>query len=190
MANEPSMQPDSGGTVAGQKETSGFSGTRDGGSDATNEPGQYPPGVSYETELFGTRLPTGTGAPGSQGARVNSGEDPTNQPGQLDEGLSGEGPSETSATGAPGMSTTPNSGGGADSITYTRPGAYLSGTYKSDTVSSDISGPHDATGANDEGYASGGPQLPGIKGNEPQAGDGRYQPGSGRVLRGGRSVRP
>jgi hypothetical protein len=86
-----------------------------------------------------------------------------------------------------GTGTTANTTGGAESITYTRPGSPYSGTYKSDTVSDDTSGTRDSTQANDEGYGTGGPQLPGLKGNEPVPG-GRYQPGSGRVLRGGRAV--
>jgi hypothetical protein len=52
-------------------------------------------------------------------------------------------------------------------------------------VSDDLEGPHDSTQANDQGYGTGGPQLPGIAGNEPVPG-GKFQPGSGRVLRGGR----
>jgi hypothetical protein len=62
----------------------------------------------------------------------------------------------------------------------------MTGTYQSDSFSDELSGPQDSTQANDEGYATGGPQLPGIKGNEPTAGGNRYQPGTGRVLRGGR----
>ena len=49
-----------------------------------------------------------------------------------------------------------------------------------------VSGPDDWTQAIDGSYAGGGPQLPGIAGNEPVPG-GQYQPGSGRVLRGGRA---
>lgn len=183
MAREPSMTPDGGGQVSGT--SPGQAGVA-ASSDVTTEPGQYPPGVSYETELFGVRLPTGTGAGGTRGA--SGGADPTNQPGQLDEGISGEGPAQTADTGAPGMATSPNGGGGGQTITYTRAGSYLSGTYKSDTTTDDTYGPTDSTQANDTGYATGGPQLPGIRGNEPQAGDGRYQPGSGRVLRGGRGA--
>ena len=78
-----------------------------------------------------------------------------------------------------------NGTGGPDTITYTRPGAYLTGTYQTDTVSDSVSGPSDWTQAIDGSYAGGGPQLPGIAGNEPVPG-GRYQPGGGgRVLRGG-----
>ena len=56
------------------------------------------------------------------------------------------------------------------------------------SISDDTSGPRESTQANDEGYGSGGPKLPGMA--EPVPG-GQFQPGSGgRVLRGGRAVRP
>ena len=71
-------------------------------------------------------------------------------------------------------------------MSFTRPGSPLSGTYKSDQVQDDLEGPTDSTQANDIGYASGGPQFPGNKGNEPRAGVGPFQPGNGKVLRGGR----
>ena len=153
-------------------------------ADPTNEPGQYPVG-GWGPSIFGGPLPTGTGAPGTQGARAGA-SDPTNQAGQVEDGLTGISTQQITETGAPGSSTTPNQGEGGDSITYTRFGSFLTGTYQSDTVSDELSGPQDSTQANDIGYATGGPQLPGIAGNEPQAGDGRYQPSSGRVLRGGR----
>lgn len=198
MAISPSQRPDdnsttAGSTVAGTDPSSAISGTRDS-SDPTNEPGQYPPG-NWANALFGGPQPTGTGAPGTQGAHHSAATDPTNQPGQLDEGLSGLGPSDTADTGAPGTSTpgaavTPLNTGGPDTVSYTRPGSFGSGTYQSDTVQTSLSGPEDSTQANSQGYATGGPQLPGIAGNEPEAGRGRFQPGSGgRVLRGGRAVR-
>ena len=184
MPNEPSQTPDGGGQVSGGAPS--VSGTGSSG-DVTNEPGQYPVG-NWGSAFFGGPLPDGTGAPGTRGATGSS--DPTNEPGQISDGLTGITDAEITETGAPGMSTTPNTSGGASSISYTRPGSPYSGTYKSDTTSDDLSGVHDSTQANDEGYATGGPQLPGLKGNEPRAGEGRYQPGSGTVLRGGRSVRP
>jgi hypothetical protein len=78
--------------------------------------------------------------------------------------------------------------GGSDSVTYTKPTAGLN-PYEQITANDEVSGPGDWTGAGDGGYATGGPQLPGIKGNEPEAGSSRYQPGGGSVMRGGRSVR-
>ena len=96
--------------------------------DPTPEPGNYGP------SLFGVALPQGTGAPGSQGATQSGATDPTNQPGQLNEGISGEGPADTADTGAPGSTGAANGGGGPDTVTYTRPGSYLSGTYQQDTV--------------------------------------------------------
>jgi hypothetical protein len=149
------------------------------GGEVTNEPNQYP------SMLFGVAMPMGTGAPGSAGA--SGGADPTNQPGQLSEGISGEGPSDTADSHAPGSAGQQNSAGGPDAVQYTRPGSFLTGTNQTETVNDSISGPNDWTQAIDGSYAGGGPQLPGVQGNEPVPG-GRYQPGSGRVLRGGRAV--
>ena len=170
----PGQVPPGGGKVSG-------SGAPDAagayGGEVTSEPNQYP------SSLFGVRLPQGTGAPGSGGAA--GGADPSNQPGQLTEGISNTGPSDTADTGAPGSMGQQNSGGGPDSVTYTRPGSYLTGTNESDTVSDSISGPDDWTQATDGSYAGAGPQLPGVKGHEPTS----TGAGGGRVLRGGRSVR-
>lgn len=162
------------------------SGRGGSGADPTNEPGQYPPGS--DGGIFGGPLPTGTGAPGSAGGGGRTG-DPTTEPGQLTDGLTGISDRDIASTGAPGsQGTTPSSGGGPDSVTFTRPTAGVT-PYETLGVRDSVSGPQDWTQANDDGYGSGGPQLPGIRGNEPQAGGGRFQPGSGRVLRGGRSVR-
>ncbi len=149
--------------------------------DPTNQPGQYP------GSLFGMPLPAGTGAPGSTGASWSSATDPTNQPGQLDEGLTGIGPPQTDHTGAPGTQGARTSlGSGPDTVTFTQLSAGI-GHYDTKTVSDSISGSGDWTGANDMGYASGGPQLPGIKGNEPSVNDGPYTAKSGgSVRRGGR----
>lgn len=166
------------GNVSGTREGGAFSGTHDAGTDPTNEPGQYP------SSLFGVALPQGTGAAGSAGA--SGAADPTNEPGQLTEGISGSGPSVTANTGAPGSTGAQNSsGGGPDSVTFTRPGSFLTGTNVQDTVSDTVSGPADWTQAIDGSYAGGGPQLPGVKGNEPTS----TGAGGGRVMRGGRSVR-
>jgi hypothetical protein len=154
------------------------------GGDPTAQPGQYPPSRS---DIFGGPLPSGTGAPGTRGGGGDN--DTTVAAGQLTDGLTGTTDAEITQTGAPGTSTSPNSSGGGSSVKYTRPGSFLSGTYKSDTVSEAVSGPGSATEANQEGYATGGPQLPGIRGNEPEAGSSRFQTGGGTVLRGGRSVR-
>lgn len=194
MAVSPSQRPDDnaaapGAMAAGSDDTRPWSGTPNHDGDPTNMAGQYPPG-NWGSALFGGPQPDGTGAPGTQGARYTPETDPTNEPGQLTEGLSGIGPPETDESGAPGMSTTPNTEGGSTAISYTEPGGYLSGTWQQETVRDDLAGSRDSTQANDEGYNSGGPQLPGIAGNEPGAGAGRWQPGRGRVLRGGRDVRP
>ncbi len=162
-----------------------YSGVNEG-SDPTNEPGQYPVG-GWGDAIFGGPLPSGTGAPGSPGGGSGA-TDATNEPGQTQDGLTGISESEIVKTGAPGTQGAVDTDSGADSITYTVPGAGISGNNY-ETVSDNVSGPRDWTGANDGGYATGGPQLPGLAGNEPEAGRGQYQPGAGRVMRGGRAVK-
>ena len=167
-------------TVAGERETQAYSGRHTSG-DPTNEPGQYPPSI------FGMPLPSGTGSPGSQGARIGTGTDPTNEPGQLNEGISGLGPSDIAKTGSPGSQGASNDlSSGADTVVYTKLSGGL-GPYQTSTVRADVSGPKDWTAANEQGYGSGGPQLPGVKGNEPTADGGPFTPSAGgRVMRGGR----
>jgi hypothetical protein len=156
------------------------------GGDVTVQPGQYPPGETHG--IFGGPLPTGTGAPGSSGGSGGDG-DPTNQAGQDVDAFAGVSGGDLTSTGAPGSAgATGSTGGGGDSVDFTRPGSYLSGTYAQDTVRGNIDGPQDWTQANDSGYGTGGPKLPGM--HEPQAGSGEFQPGrGGRVLRGGRPAR-
>lgn len=157
-------------------------------SDPTNEPGQYPVG-DWGTAMFGGQLPTGTGAPGTQGGGT-AGLDPTDEIGQTTDDFTGLPSSAITGTGAPGTQGAEVGQSGGTSITYTRPNDGL-GMYDTTTVSDDLDGPKDSTQANDSGYATGGPQLPGLKGNEPTPGSGRYQTGSGgHVMRGGRAVRP
>lgn len=199
MAISPAHKPDDnstapGSNVSGSSPDRAWSGTDAHDGDTTTMAGQYPPG-GWGSAIFGGQLPTGTGAPGTRGATWDGGNsDPTNEPGQTQDTFTGIPDGEiggTGATGAPGTATDPNTEGGGTMISFTAPGSYSSGTYQSETLNDDISGTRDSTQANDEGYASGGPQLPGLKGNEPRAGDGRYQPSAaGRVLRGGRAVRP
>ena len=173
MANLTPGQQVGSGDVSGGRESGAFSGTHDAGTDPTVEPGQYP------SSFFGVSLPMGTGAGGSAGA--GGGADPTNEPGQLTEGISGLGASATADTGAPGSGGQQNGSGGGTSISYTRPGSFLSGTNQQDTVTDNISGPSDWTQAIDGSYAGGGPQLPGISGNEPTS----TGAGGGRILKGG-----
>src|SRR5258708_38058335 len=124
MAVIPGQQPPGGGDVSGAR---GPDAAGAYGGEVTGEPGQYP------ASLFGIALPQGTGAPGTAGAARTA--DPTNQPGQLTEGISGTRPADTADTGAPG---TEGSGmdpaGGADSISYTPPGSFLTGTHMQATV--------------------------------------------------------
>ncbi len=170
---------------SGKTTESGRSGDSKGAADPTGNLG-YPPG-GWGTAIFGGTLPMGTGAPGSA---VNEGgaTDATNEPGQTHEALAGVSDHDVVSTGAPGTQGAVDSAGGT-SITYTCPNDGL-GPYHSDSVSDDVDGPRDSTQANDQGYATGGPQLPALKGNEPQAGSGRYQPGGGHVMRGGRAIHP
>jgi hypothetical protein len=178
MAVTPAQRPDSGNLTNRSTQTSGTSSK----SDPTNEPGQYPPG-----SFFGIAVPSGTGAPGTSGAGT-AGGDPTNEPGQV-AGLGPFGVSQAGVvkTGAPGSAGAPPDGGpeSGTTVTYTRPGSYLSGTYEQDTYHDDISGAGDWTQANEEGYAGGGKQLPGIQGNQPTS----TGAGGGHVMRGGRAVR-
>jgi hypothetical protein len=139
--------------------------------------------------MFGGPLPQGTGAPGSQPTRRTAAEsDSTNLPGQLGEVFTGvpvshaTGYSPSLKIGTPGAD--PSTGTGPDAVSFTRPGSYLSGSYAGGTVRDEVTGPGNWTEANDSGYATGGPQLPGIGGNEPQAGQGRFQPGAGQVRHG------
>lgn len=154
------------------------------GSDPTNEPGQYPPADTHG--IFGGQLPSGTGAPGSAGGRAPA--DPTIEAGQLSDTMTGVPDSGITGTGAPGSQGSEPGSGGGSAVTFTRPTAGYAAN-ETVTVNDETSGPKDWTQANDDGYATGGPQLPGLAGNEPQAGQGRFQPGGGTVLRGGRAVR-
>jgi hypothetical protein len=170
MSVIPGQKPPGGGDVSG---AAGPDAAGAYGGEVTNEPNQYP------SSLFGVVLPQGTGAPGSAGASGAS--DPTNQPGQLTEKISGTGPADTADTGAPGTQGSGVDGpGGADAITYTRPGSFLTGTNIQDTVQDDISGMNDWTQAHDGSYG-GNLNLPGIVGNQPTS----TGAGGGRVLRGG-----
>lgn len=180
MANSDHYPP-SGKTGADSRPYSGLAET----SDPTNQPGQYPVG-GWGTAIFGGPLPDGTGAPGS--ARGPEPLDATNELGQTVDGYTGVDNTALVQTGAPGSQGAQDRSGGP-AITYTMPQDGI-GPYVNTTVNDSVDGPTDSTQANDSGYATGGPQFPGNKGNEPQAGGGRYQPGGGRVLRGGRAVRP
>jgi hypothetical protein len=155
-----------------------------GGNDPTTEPGQYPPADDHG--IFGGPLPTGTGAPGTAGGHGAS--DPTVEAGQLTEDFTGVPARDVTDTNAPGSGgASASDGAGPDAVDFTRAGSYLSGTYTSDTVRDSIDGAGNWTEANDSGYGTDGPKLPGMA--EPKAGQGPYQPGGGRVLRGGRAVR-
>ena len=177
--------------ASGKTDTTGrpYSGITES-SDPTLQPGQYPVTPDWGNAIFGGPLPDGTGAPGSTGGR-SGGLDPTNEIGQVTDSFTGIPDGQiggTGATNAPGTQGAQDGPGGTP-VTYTMPQDGI-GPYYTTTVSDDLNGPQDSTQANGGGYATGGPQLPGLKGNEPQAGSGRYQPGGGRVLRGGRAINP
>jgi len=158
-----------------------------GGQVETGPPSGDGHNPQYHMSLFGFSGAqfADSGAPGSQGASpTDASTDPTNQPGQLSEGLSGTGPADVADSGAPGTMGAQNGGAGPDRVTYTEPGSFLSGTNTSATVNDSISGPGDWTQAIDGSYG-GSVNLPSITGNQPQAGSGPYQPGSGRVRHGG-----
>jgi hypothetical protein len=172
---------------AGEDETGASSGVRER-DDVTSLPGQLP--GENDHGIFGGPLPAGTGAPGSEPSRrTASPADATNLPGQLGEVFTGV-PVSDAAGYSPSLKigtqgAVPSTGTGPDPVSFTRPGSYLSGTYAAETVRGDIEGPGNWTEANDSGYATGGPQLPGIRGNEPVAGGDRYQPGApGRIRHG------
>lgn len=136
------------------------------------DPNQYPPTGS--DAIFGGPLPTGTGAPGTAGASGSA--DATNEPGQVSDGLTGVTEAEITQTGAPGSAGSPAGDHGSASVTYTRPNDGI-GPYEQ------VSGGSDGTEANADGYAGGGPKMPGIA--EPTS----TGAGKGNVMRGGRNVR-
>lgn len=159
-----------------REQTVGRNGRSDG-PNVTLMPGQYP------ADLFGVRLPDGTGAPGTGGASpTDASADATNMPGQLNEEFSGEGPDETAETGSPGSQGVVNSAGG-EGITFTPAGYLDGGPYREASTSAHVDGMGDWTQANTDGYA-GGKTLPGLEGNRPTS----TGAGGGRVMRGGRAV--
>lgn len=152
---------------------------RSDGPFVTVQPHQYP------GDLFGVALPQGTGAPGTQGSvPTDASADATNMPGQLEEKVSGLGPADTAETGAPGSQGAVNSSGG-DTVTYTPPGYLDGGPFRDATAQGHVDGMGDWSQANTDGYA-GGPTLPALEGNRPTS----TGAGGGRVLRGGRAVKP
>jgi len=145
------------------------------GVDPTLEPG------NYGDSLFGVQLPQGTGSPGS--APGPGPTDPTVQEGQLDDGLSGLSRDQIDETGSPGSQGVGHPAGG-QAVSFTDPGAFLSGRTGKETVQADITGPGDWTQAAQGLYSAGGTNLPGIQGNTGLADTGS---GGGSVMRGGRA---
>src|ERR1700749_2288994 len=122
-------------SVAGYDATRASRGAPDrsgtgGGGDVTTQLGQQPGEASHG--IFGGPRPTGTGAPGSAGGGGGDGA-PTNLPGQDTDSFTGLSHDDITSTNAPGTAgATPSTGSGSDSVDFTRPGSYLSGTYASD----------------------------------------------------------
>lgn len=165
----------------------------------TEELGQYP---TQAFHLFG--LPEqnfGSGSPGGSPQSSLTDQGTTNEPGQYPakETFTGV---PLDGTGAPGSAGVPYDGaGGPDSVVYSRPTFYKgmredgqgfsqsNGTgYEQETVPGAVSGTADWTQANPHSYGD-GYDMPGVQGNTPQPGSGRYttdgQNGSGHVLYGG-----
>lgn len=168
-------------------------------SNQVNQTGQYP-----APSFTGYGLPAqsqGSGAPG--GGQFAGNRDPggTNQPGQYP-GRSEFTGSALDGTGAPGSAGVgaPTGGaystvGGGDTAVYTEFDAGYKGERDSNgmvqgslssSASSSVAGKGDWTQANGQGYqAADNLQMPGVAGNTPAPGDGHFQTGRGRVLRGG-----
>lgn len=165
----------------------------------TEEPGQYP---TTAWHLFG--LPEQTFGSGAAGSNQPSGEldkGHTNQPGQYPsrEDFTGVALDGSGAPGTQGVSA--GNPGGSDSVTYDfptfykgqrDPGPHDEGEegYHQDTTNATVSGRGDWTQANTQGYqADAQYQMPGVAGNTPAPGDGRYQTdgqdGSPHVMYGG-----
>ncbi len=171
-----------------------------GGGKITEEPGQYP------TTAWGLMgLPEqsfGSGAPGTAPPSGDIDPGGTNQPGQYPgrEDFTGVG---LDGSGAPGtQGTSGGNTGGPDSVTWDMPtfykGEFTPGTfddtdgkgYSQVTSAGRVAGKGDWTQANDQGYqADAQYQMPGVAGNTPAPGDGRFntdgQDGTGHVMYGG-----
>lgn len=186
------------------------------GSNFSEQPGQYP---TTAWDLMG--LPNqnfGSGAAGTtpQDSTLDAGG--SNQPAQYPgrETFTGMALDGSGAPGTQGVAMSPVTGpGGPDTVTFDEPtffkgefdqgpnGVYdddgkgLGKGYKQNTTQATVSGRGDWTQANLQGYqADPQYQMPGVAGNTPAPGDGRYntdgQIASGHVMWGGwrRGQRP
>jgi hypothetical protein len=177
------------------------------GSNHSEEPGQYP---TTAWNQFG--LPEqnfGSGAPGSAAPSSTVDQGTTNEPGQYPDRddftgvtYSLGGAAGTGAPGSAGVGADSQGGpGGPDRVTYSKVTFYKGQRsdgeefsepgglgYGVDTVSATVGGKGDWTQANPQGYQA-DQQMPGVAGNTPAPGDGRFQTdgqnGSGHVLYGG-----
>lgn len=158
-------------------------------SDSTEEPGQYPATTAF-TAMGLPAQDFGTGAGGSSQPSATEDSGGTNEPGEYPDRMPFVG-TPLGDTGAPGSQGSAGSAGqaGPDRVTYTEwtPFKGAGDDYagqETQSINATVSGPGDWTQAHPGSYG-GGPQLPGIEGNMPIAGEGPYQPGGGRVRRGG-----
>ena len=163
-------------------------------SQNVNQPGQYP-AVDAFTKMGLPAQDFGTGAPGGpqfapptdvdQGHTVIPGEYPSRMP------FTG---TPLDGTGSPGTQGIPagSTETGPDSVTYTeftggfKPSRETEPGDEQGTASAPVSGTSDWTQANGQSYG-GADQffLPGIAGNMPSPGSGRFQTGAGQVRVGG-----
>lgn len=168
-------------------------------SASTEEPGQYPTTAFH---LFGLPEQTfGSGAAGSSAPSSEEDQGGTNQPGQYPsrEDFTGVSLDGSGAPGTQGISG--GDTGGGDSVTYDLPTFYKGQRTPGDfddngagfsqaTASGRVSGRGDWTQANSQGYqADAQYQMPGVAGNTPAPGDGRFntdgEDGSDHVMYGG-----
>lgn len=168
-------------------------------SKSTEEPGQYPTTAWHWFGLPEQKF--GSGAAGSGQPSTEEDQGGTNQPGQYPsrEDFTGVALDGTGAPGTQGISG--GNTGGSDRVVFDEPtfykGQHTSGNfddggqgYKQDSTGATISGRGDWTQANSQGYqADAQYQMPGVAGNTPSPGDGRYQTdgedGSSHVMYGG-----
>lgn len=172
-------------------------------SHTTEEPGQYPTTAFHLMGLPEQNF--GSGAPGTAAPSNEIDPGGTNQPGQYPsrEDFTGVAMDGSGAPGTQGISG--GHTGGPDTVVWDEPtfykGEHTPGEFDDDgagegkgyaqaTTGAQVSGRGDWTQANTQGYqADAQYQMPGVAGNTPAPGDGRFntdgQDGSPHVMYGG-----